>query len=175
MTTLIGVQLEDDVLLGWDGRVTASNEHFTLRQEKFFVTHGIIMGVTGTVRVMNIFSTLDLPEYDGSDALSWTVVNLIPTLEAAAEHFKLTNEDGKLDANLLVVVDSQLFKVGSDFSVYSAEEPIFTMGSGGDYALGALKAGADVLEALTIAASCDHGSGGTLTVTKASEMIKNGS
>lgn len=147
-----------------------------MQQPKVWCTNGVIMGLAGTLRAMDVFRTLDVPEYDGSDAHSWIVVKLVPLLMAASEQFKLLDEDGCcMEANVLVVVDGQAFTVGKSFSVYSSEEGLYTIGSGGDYAIGALKAGADVLEALTIAASVDPGTGGTLTVSKASELIKHGS
>lgn len=49
---------------------------------------------------------------------------------------------------------------------YAIEEEYFAMGSGRDYAYGALAMGADAEKAVAIASSFDHGSGmGVLTLT----------
>jgi ATP-dependent protease HslVU (ClpYQ) peptidase subunit len=59
-----------------------------------------------------------------------------------------------------------LFEIDSDFAVAMNDSGLYAIGSGGDYALGALHAGAPVLEAMRIAALNNNGTSAPFHILK---------
>jgi ATP-dependent protease HslVU (ClpYQ) peptidase subunit len=175
MTTVIAVQTEDDVILGWDSLATRSNEKMTLVEPKVWCRGGIIFGVSGTTRAMDLLYCIDFPEYDGTDARAWIITRIVPLIQAVLKENGQAAlwdaEDGHADMGLILVVDGTAFVLDSLLSPSSTYEGIYTLGSGGDYARGALFAGADVMTALRVAADIDPYTGGHLTVRTASSLI----
>lgn len=184
MTTLIMVQTPEDVILGWDSLMTQNNEAQSLVQPKFFVNGGIIYGVSGTLRAADIIETTEFPKYDAKkypDPRKWIIKEWTPVaMDALVGNPGLLDERGVLDGwNLMMVIGNQAFKLDTLLNPSQVTEGIYTGGSGGDYAWGALLYGQQlegidefvVLDALGVAACIDPYSGGTLTVTKASNYL----
>jgi len=172
VTTIIMVQEEDDVLLGWDSLLSRGNESGVLVQTKFVENGGVVMGVTGGINALDMLQYSDLPEYEGQPARKWLVTTWVPAVwERVRELPGLTDEQGQVNFGLLAVVDGEGFEFDSLLSPYQLVEGIYTSGSGADYARGALFAGADVMEALQIACRIDPYSGGPTFVTHASNYL----
>lgn len=172
MTTVVMVQTADEVLVGWDSRQTRGNEVATQTQDKVFVNGGLIFGVSGTLRANELFRTLDF-EYNGADAYTWLTREFCPVVRDYVRQNPegLQSEDGSWDFGLLMVVDGTVFGFDVWGTPYSTEEGVYTLGSGGDYARGALFSGANVSTALLVAAAIDPYTGGPVTVTTASQML----
>jgi ATP-dependent protease HslVU (ClpYQ) peptidase subunit len=71
-------------------------------------------------------------------------------------------DDSGIDA--LIAIRGQLFSIASDFTVLRDEQGFYGAGSGGNYAVGALEAGADIETAVEIAMKYDINSGGVVQV-----------
>jgi len=174
MTTIIMVQLDDDVKIGSDSQTTAGGEVWNMTNPKVIVNNGIIIGTAGEMRLLDILEYTDLPAYeDDIDARKWMVTKFVPHLRAAftKAEIKPMDEDGCYPIGLLVVVDGQVFEIDSSLAVGQVHSGLYSVGSGHEYALGALEAGATVMEALTIARNHDNGTGGELTVVLASNLL----
>jgi ATP-dependent protease HslVU (ClpYQ) peptidase subunit len=81
------------------------------------------------------------------------------TLVEAGIEFNKGSEDSdnKFELQLLVGINGTIFEIDSDFAVAMNDTGLYAIGSGGDYALGALHAGATVLDAMRIAAVNNNG------------------
>lgn len=174
MTTLIMRQTDKDVELGWDSQMTRANEATSLVAPKVFVNGGLVLGVTGLTRAVDLLETTEFSAYD--PALSprhWLIKVFTPALqEALAAQPYLMSDEGTLEGwGFMVVVAGQAFQFDSMYNPAQNSDGLYTMGSGGDYARGALAVGASVLEALEAAARVDPYTGGKLTVTLASEYL----
>lgn len=174
MTTLIAVQKNGDVELGWDAQMTRANEVSFLKTPKMFVNGDVIYGVTGILRAGDLIETAEFPPYDGSDPRKWIIREMVPELKALfRDEPVLLNEEGAMNEwGLMMIVDGEAFLLDSLFNPTQSIEGIYTMGSGGDYARGALFAGTSVMGALVVAASIDPYTGGALTTCLASKFLE---
>jgi ATP-dependent protease HslVU (ClpYQ) peptidase subunit len=77
--------------------------------------------------------------------------------EAGIEFTKSSDNDDKFELQLLIGINGNLFEVDSDFAVAMNDTGLYAIGSGGDFALGALHAGATILDAMRIAAINNNG------------------
>lgn len=179
MTTVSAVQTEDDVLLAWDSKTTHDNEQYTSGHSKVFCKDGIVFGISGYTRVHNLIYSMDLPEYDGSDARKWINKKLIPAIKAeiietGSDRLLLDPDDGTAQGwGWFVIVDGIVFLVDSTWGPNVSEEGVYGLGSGADYAKGAYYAGVTIKEAVEIASSLDPYSGGPINYSTASELIIN--
>jgi ATP-dependent protease HslVU (ClpYQ) peptidase subunit len=72
---------------------------------------------------------------------------------AGIELSKSSDDSGnKFELSLLIAVNGTIFEIDSDFAVGMNSTGFYGIGSGGDYAVGALHAGASTLDAMRIAA-----------------------
>ena len=55
----------------------------------------------------------------------------------------------------MIAMRGELFEIDEDYSVSRREDGVYAIGSGADFALGALMAGADIQSAMHIAATLD--------------------
>lgn len=172
MTTVIMKQTEDDVIIGWDAQASAGNERSSLVQPKAFERDGLVFGVAGTTLAMAMLKVMCIPEYDGEDPYSWLCGVFTPVLGEASAKAGLITKQGGTKYSLLAVVNGDVFSFDGSLSPSSTESGIHSVGSGSYFALGALHAGVTVMEALSVAATLDIHTGGTLTVTTASELVK---
>lgn len=174
MTTLVMVQTDDDVILGWDSLMTNGNEQTQNVAPKFWVQDGIIYGVSGLVRAGDVIESLDFPTYDGSDPRKWIIRKWAPVYREAVENqASLWNDDkgGMRDFALFMVVGGQAFDVDGVFSPTQNSDGIYTAGSGSDFARGVLNNGGTVMEALSAAAATDAYTGGDLIAKSAKALL----
>ena len=184
MTTLILVQTPDDVIFGVDSLTTYGSEQNVMTNMKAVVNNGVLFLVGGIMAYIDLVEQLEFPAYDGSDPRKWISRELSPRLRTMAQE----NEDfhkgpGNWGVGLLVVVDGQAFELDTIFSPGQNTAGIYTVGTGGDYARGALYqtkrvitgsfTQADVIRALEVAASIDAYTGGALIAGSAKKFIES--
>jgi ATP-dependent protease HslVU (ClpYQ) peptidase subunit len=87
----------------------------------------------------------------------FAINKVVPTLKAAlveagVDVNKSSNDDDdKFELNLLIAINGTILEIDSDFAVGMNSTGFYGIGSGGDYAVGALHAGASTLDAMRIA------------------------
>lgn len=189
MTTLIMVQQADDVIIGWDSLATSGNEQASLVNPKAVVNNGIVFLVGGSTVAIDLIEELELPEYDGTSPRMWLIKHVAPKLrEMVEENDFLTNSKGNINIGVLAVIAGQAFEFDGTFSPSQNTDGIYTVGSGGDYARGALYAlrnpfhdtgltntdltREDVLVALEAASAIDAFTGGALSVGAAKRYVE---
>lgn len=175
MTTIVAVQTEDDVLLAWDSQMTRDNEKTPSHEPKVWIRQGVVFGVSGHARLIDLVYAMEFPEYDGSEARMWIIRQLVPAIQQVIEDSPnseaVTGKDGDVRGGILVVVDGTAFLLDSLLSPLSSVRGHYAMGSGGDYAHGALEAGLSPAAAVAVAAEIDPFTGGKINVSTYSELV----
>jgi ATP-dependent protease HslVU (ClpYQ) peptidase subunit len=87
---------------------------------------------------------------------------VIKSLRKAIGDYTTQSKDDGFD--LLLVINGEVFQITNDFTLLRSNNGIYGIGSGADYAVGALMAGATVEEALKIAIKLDINSGGPIQI-----------
>ena len=139
MTTLVGIQGPDFVVLAADSQITDNDQRVISTQTPKIVRVGkYILGVTGDSRPGDILTyNWKPPVYKGGNPVEWMGKKIIPSIQQA---FKDNGYEMDKDASFcyLLAFDSMLFSIGQDLSFNASEHGLFTAGSGGPYAMGYL-------------------------------------
>lgn len=163
MTTILAIESEGTVQVGFDSQATA-DDAIELAQPKVFENNGATYGVAGTVKFLNELRYADLPT-PGTDPDKWVTQDLIPVIRDLIERVGLEkNDQGEYEIHILAVVTGRVYEIVGDLSWVRNTTGVYAAGSGQQFALGALTAGADIHKALKVAAHHDPYTGGTLRV-----------
>lgn len=174
MSTLLMVQERGDVLLGWDSQLTKGNQITYMKERKFWAQGEVVYGVGGLVRAKSLLESSDLPTYDyEAKPRDWVVQQWVPAIRKVLRgETSLTDDDGDMTGwNLFMVVGGEAFTVDTMFDPAQSESGLYAMGSGSEFALGALTVGATISEALRAAETLDVYTGGMLWSKRASEFL----
>ena len=168
MTTVIGVQCDDGVIVVADSRITADGKIYTDSQMTKVAQKGkYIIAGAGDLRAIQVVLHVWNPPIptvkDKTDLYGFVISKLIPSLRKCLDDNKIvldSDKEGKespMELSLLVAVGGRLFEIDGQFTVTVQTHGIYGIGSGSDFATGALKAGADPLLAMQIAEDSDSG------------------
>jgi ATP-dependent protease HslVU (ClpYQ) peptidase subunit len=167
MTTIVGVQNADGCVIASDSRVAEGGKVYTHPEMVKAIERGsYIIGGAGDYRALQVVLhgwTPPLVSAKAKQNLYEFVINKVaPSLKAALtaagiEFTKSADNDDKFELQLIVGINGTLFELDSDFAVAMNDTGLYAIGSGGDYALGALHAGVSVLDAMRIAAINNNG------------------
>lgn len=148
----------------------------TASRKVFHVNDQFYVGVAGRTRYSNVLRYIDVPSVHKTDLSSedFDPAGYLITRVVPAWVEELRDQFGKIpdqkedwpDGVALVVLSGRIFEVSFDFTVTEAAIDFHGIGSGADYALGALAAGKSVEKALEIASELDLYTGGELHVLK---------
>lgn len=168
MTTIVMIEQKNLVKIGFDSQVVLGYDRGDLEQPKVFVNNGAVYAVAGQLAAANILRHCDLPSAadTGWDVDRWVSRELLPAIREQFRNAGLI-DTGKvaIKSNILAVVSGRVYQISSDTSFIRFTNGIYTDGSGCDLAKGAICAGAEIREAIEIAAEFDTGTGGRITVT----------
>ena len=176
MTTVAAYQHDGDVEWGWDSLMVTGNEQGVLLQPKVFAKNGAVYGIGGVALAINLIQYAeDWPSYEGGDPQAWIINTLRPALQKIGlnEPHMDNEEHDHPEWQLLLSVAGIAFEFDSAFNPARLAEGIYTLGSGGDYAKGALYAGAPMMDAMAAASDIDPYTGGPLYVSYSSKLIEN--
>jgi ATP-dependent protease HslVU (ClpYQ) peptidase subunit len=144
MTTLVGIQLDDQVCLAADSQITEDNlRTISLATPKIVHVGKYLLGIVGDTRPGDILAyNWNPPVYKGSDPIQWMGKKVLPSILAA---FKENNydpypaeKDKEAGFDYLVSFNGNLFHIACDLSFISSEKGIYGLGTGGQFALGYL-------------------------------------
>lgn len=184
MTTIVAVQGAHWAVVGFDSRVTEEGGRaYTLGRgsAKVMKNGQYLLGAAGDVRAINILAYA----FDPPKALDLVGIRLdkfmtskfVPALRGCFEDHgyaaKETKEQAQHGSVVLVIVNGSIYEIGEDYAWVRDTTGIYSFGSGGDYALGAMYATHGdtiselnlnqvqklVRDSLHIAAKLDPGSG----------------
>lgn len=172
MTTIAVRRLEDGkkgkpkgVVFACDDQVTRGYQKFGA-EAKIFKRGPVTFGFAGAVRDMNLLQySLKMPKFDlkaENNPRKWVVTKLIPAIQKTLEdNGSLETDKGysSSDSHLIIAVKGLCGYVGQTFSLAGTEEDMWAVGTGSEYAIGAMTFGATPREAVAVAGLHDIGTG----------------
>jgi ATP-dependent protease HslVU (ClpYQ) peptidase subunit len=171
MTTIVGVETKKGFILAADSQTTEGERAYISKEVPKIVEVGeyVICGA-GTSRYCDIVTYgWEPPTYDGTNLYKFMVSKFIPAMRKIHEETGYVLKDDDDGAIFLVGLENKLFYICEDYSVLRTDTKMYAMGTGGNWALGALHAGATVEEAMKIAIKLDINSGGKIQIIRRGE------
>lgn len=169
MTTIIGMQWPWGCEIAADGRTSEDGRPFNGRSMVKVVARGeYLLAAAGSGGACDyITHAWRPPAYKGGDVYEFLVSHFSPTLQKAlsTNGFSPQNEEG-VGTSILVAVAGEVFQIATDGTVMQDVDGTYGIGTGAPYAIGAIEAGADIDEALRIAAQYDIYTGEPFTILK---------
>ena len=163
MTTVIAIQHHDGVDMIADSQINSSGKpYFHNDMVKIIDRNKYLIGVAGRVVALQaIQNSWNPPTFSSNykgNIYNFVITKIVPSLKLFIDDCKMftdkEKEDGEL-FNILLAIKGEVFEIDEDFSVARRSDGIYAIGSGADFALGALMAGALPNDAMMIAASFD--------------------
>jgi hypothetical protein len=162
MTTVVAIQHDDGVEMIADSQINANSQPYFHSDMVKIVERGkYLIGVAGRVvalqAIQNAWNPPALGAFKGS-LYTFMITKVIPSLKSFIDDSKLFTDKDKEDGDLfsiLIAINGNLFEIDQDYSVARRESGVYAIGSGADYALGALTVGASPIEAINAAALLD--------------------
>jgi ATP-dependent protease HslVU (ClpYQ) peptidase subunit len=161
MTTIVAIQYADGVLMGSDSLVTAERKYNHPRMAKITETGPYLIGGSGEVAACDIVQHIWEPPIptvaDKKDLYHFMIAVVIPAMKKCFKEneYKWDAEDDETKFAFLIAIDGEVFEIADDLSVCLDAAGFYGIGSGSSLALGALKAKAEMPDALQIAADLD--------------------
>lgn len=151
MTTIIAVQGQSWAVVGFDSRVTEEGgRSYTLgRGSAKVVRNGqYLLGAAGDVRAINILAYAFQPpkplDLTGVRLDRFITSKFVPALRSCFEDHGYASRESKEQAQhgsvVLAIVNGQIYEIDEDYAWVRDTTGIYSFGSGGDYALGAMYA-----------------------------------
>lgn len=157
MTTIVAVENDKGVLFASDSRITTGWQVNDGWVDKIVRNGEITFAAAGFLRTIQILAYAKLvvpPVTDDPKAIDrYVALELIPAITSA---FKDSAAETALQYSVLLVsVRGRVYCVNGDGSYARNKNGFYAVGSGSEYALGALEAGATAKQAVKIASKYD--------------------
>jgi len=160
MTTIIGVEYEEGCTLMADSRTTDSEGRIYSHPSvtKLNKRGDFIIGGSGEAYPCDVAQHLWVPPKltarDKKDLVHFMITKAMPSLRRSlVKHGYNFNEvSTEMRFQFLIAVGGYIFDVDQELVASRNDPGMYAVGSGSSYALGALHAGADIQEAMDIAA-----------------------
>jgi ATP-dependent protease HslVU (ClpYQ) peptidase subunit len=174
MTTIIGVQYKDHCIIAADNLVTADNgrKYTDPRMEKISSRGPYLIAGSGEVQPCDIAQRIWQPPRpsvkDKQDIYNFMITKVMPSLRECLKANGYNFEEERKDQgfHFLIALNGQIFDVEDDCSVVVSSNGIYGVGSGSEFAMGALHAGAEPLKALEIASDLSAYTSGPFLIKK---------
>ena len=163
MTTVIAIQHDDGVEMIADSQINSSGKpYFHEDMVKIVDRNKYLLGVAGRVIALQAIQNSWNPPalssaYKGS-IYNFVITKIVPSLKMFIDESKMFSDKEKEEGELfsiLLAIKGEVFEIDEDYSVARRSDGIYAIGSGADFALGALMAGSSTQHAMEIAASFD--------------------
>jgi ATP-dependent protease HslVU (ClpYQ) peptidase subunit len=163
VTTIIGVEYENRCVVLGDSRVVGDSKIYSHPDMVKVVTNGnFIIGAAGDVRALQVILHTWKPPAavakDKENIFQFMISKVVPSLKQQLNDYGLLDtksSDKEFELYVLIAFNGNIFEIDSDFAVSRSDSGYYGIGTGGDYALGALYAGATPEQAASIAALND--------------------
>ena len=163
MTTVIAIQHNDGVDMISDSQINSNGKpYFHPDMVKIVESNKYLIGIAGRVVALQaIHNSWNPPalsaNYKGS-IYNFVITKIVPSLKMFIDESKMFSDKEKEEGELfsiLLAIKGEVFEIDEDYSVARRSDGIYAIGSGADFALGALMAGSSTQHAMEIAASFD--------------------
>lgn len=163
MTTVIAIQYPDSVEMISDSQINSSGQPYFHSDMVKIVERGkYLIGVAGRVvalqAIQNSWNPPALTASNKGSIYNFVITKVVPSLKTFIDDFKIFSDKEKEDGDLfsiLIAIKGEVFEIDQDYAVARRESGVYAIGSGADYALGAMMAGASGMEAMSIAETFD--------------------
>ena len=163
MTTVIAIQHSDGVEMIADSQINSNGKpYFHSDMVKIVERNKYLIGVAGRVIALQaIQNSWNPPTLSGTykgSIYNFVITKIVPSLKMFIDESKMFSDKEKEDGDLfsiLIAIKGEVFEIDEDYSVARRSDGIYAIGSGADFALGALMAGSSTQHAMEIAASFD--------------------
>jgi ATP-dependent protease HslVU (ClpYQ) peptidase subunit len=163
MTTIVAIQHKDKVVFGADTQVTAPNGRISNHPKMVKISErgDFIIAGSGEVGACDIAQHIWIPPKptatDLKDIYHFMISKVAPSLKVCfkEQEYKWNEEDDETKFAFLIAVGGEVFEIADDLSVCMDSKGFYGVGSGSNYAIGALSAGASIETALQIAMDND--------------------
>ena len=167
MTTIVAIKEGNRVVMGCDSKVTDETGAWWSHplSKKIMQRGEIIIGGSGDCEPLDIALHIWQPPKttvaDRKDIYRFVITKLLPSLKQCFKDndYQWRTDSSEPKFNFLIALCGEVFEFQDDFGIVMRESGIHGIGSGSQYALGALHAGATVTQALEIAAAHDTHTG----------------
>jgi ATP-dependent protease HslVU (ClpYQ) peptidase subunit len=146
MTTIAAFQGPSWAVIGFDSRVTEGSRVITLPDNagKVFESGPYLLGAAGDMRAVNLLAHTFKPPVPaanevGSKLDRFMSTKFVPALKACFDEAQY-GEKGSQDSTVLAVIRGKVYEIGTNYEWCHEQEGLYSMGSGSDYALGAMYA-----------------------------------
>lgn len=167
MTTIVGIQWTNGFVIAADSQITADDRPYISKDVKKIVEiDNYVIAGAGVSRYCDVIMYgWKPPKYDGSDRYWFMVSKFIPEMKKAHEEcgYTLKDED---TFQFIIGLDNTLFQINYDYSVFRTDSNVYGIGSGAQYAIGALYCCATIQEAMKVSIKFDINTGGKTQIVK---------
>jgi ATP-dependent protease HslVU (ClpYQ) peptidase subunit len=167
MTTIVAIQAGPIATIGAESYTTYADRPFSHKDVKKIVRSGRwLIATAGDANACDLITNVWKPPTPRSnksiyDFVATNVIKSLRKMFAENGYQQQPKDDG---FDLLLAINGEVFQITNDFTVLRTDTGIYGIGSGADYAIGALMAGATVEEAIKIAIELDINSGGKIQI-----------
>ena len=163
MTTIVAYQYPDKAVIYCDNQVTSGHIRYNdKRMAKISRRGEYLIAGAGEVQACDIAQHIWLPPAptpkDSKDLYHFMITKVMPSLRKCLKDNGYNFEDDIDDDyrfKFIIALEGQLFEVDDDCSICVRDDGLYGVGSGSEFALGAMHAGASPLKALEIASRLD--------------------
>lgn len=162
MTTIIARQFEDRVVIAADSLVTASRKYIHPKMAKITERGSYLIAGAGESAACDIAQHIWEPPkpsaLDRKDLYHFVITKVVPSLKLCFKEndYKWDDkDDDETKFAFLIAIGGEVFDIADDFAVCLDVDGYYGIGSGSSLAVGALKAGVSMAQALSIAADKD--------------------
>jgi ATP-dependent protease HslVU (ClpYQ) peptidase subunit len=176
MTTIVAVESKHLATIVAESYTTYGDRPYYHPDVKKITKSGSwLLAASGDARACDIITNVWKPPSPRGNKnlhifVSTTVIKSLRKILSENEYTQQPKDDG---FDLLMILNGQVFHITNDFTLLKSINGLYGIGSGSAYALGAIEAGADIVQAVRIAIELDINSGGPIQV-EISERTSNG-
>jgi ATP-dependent protease HslVU (ClpYQ) peptidase subunit len=160
MTTIIAIESDKDCFIVADSQTTDDNGFIYTHPDvkKLSERGAFIIGGSGEVLPCDVAQHIWEPptptKKDRENLYHFMITKALPSLRKCLVENGYNFDESKTETRFqfLIAVCGEIFDVDQELCVSMSADGMYTVGSGGAYALGALHAGADAHEAMEISA-----------------------
>lgn len=152
MTTIIGIQGDSFSLIAGDSRISDISKDGDVLQSstlasgynKVAVSKQFIIGVAGDLRAINLVQHAFIPPappaVTGKKLDAYMTVKFAPALRECFDIHGYAEKKEQYDSTMIVSVNGFIYVVDGDYSCMVDQTGLYAVGTGAQYALGALNA-----------------------------------
>lgn len=149
MTCIVAIKEDEKIIFGSDTCFSTDEHLYPISIEKIFKIEGELFGVCGDIKVLNaVRSLFTFPPREKQKLLEYTLITIPSAVKdimdiAGCTKVSVGSEEAGqdfFDGSVMFTYQGKIYVVESNFGCWTSKEIYNSIGSGSDYAMGALTA-----------------------------------